>query len=166
MDYVLLDEQGEIAQYPYSIWHLRRDNPDTSFPTEPGPDCLAEFRVAAVTLTEAPETTYAERIESAPPKLIDGEWLQQWSIVDVPIEEIRAAIRPVTPLQMRRALRVSGLKAGVDAFLSEAGDEAQEAWEYAVEIRRDDQLVNMAATALGKSQDELDELFRLAATMT
>lgn len=72
----------------------------------------------------------------------------------------------VTPLQMRRALRASGLKAGIDTFLSQAGEEAIEAWEYAVEIRRDDVLVNMAATALGKTTQELDDLFLLAATMT
>lgn len=72
----------------------------------------------------------------------------------------------VTPLQMRRALRVAGLKAGIESFLASAGEEAQEAWEYAVEIRRDDALVAAAAQALGKTAEELDELFRVAATMT
>ncbi len=72
----------------------------------------------------------------------------------------------VTPLQMRRALRAAGLKAGIDAYLASLGEEAQEAMEYAVEIRHDDPLVNAAATALGKSQEELDAIFQLAATMS
>lgn len=71
----------------------------------------------------------------------------------------------VSPLQMRRALRAAGLKDGIDDFLVGAGEEAQEAWEYATEIRRDNPLVAMAAAELDKSDDELDDLFRLAATL-
>lgn len=72
----------------------------------------------------------------------------------------------VTPLQMRRALRQAGLKGAVDAFLSAAGEEAQEAWEYAIEVRRDDALVAMAAASVDMTSSELDSLFQLAATMT
>lgn len=72
----------------------------------------------------------------------------------------------VSPLQMRRALRALGLKPAIDAFVASKGDEAQEAWDYAVAIRRDDPLVELARAALGKSQAELDDIFRLAATIT
>lgn len=72
----------------------------------------------------------------------------------------------VTPLQMRRALRSLGLTASITAYVNAMGAEAQEAWEYATEIRRDDALVNAAGVALGKTSGELDDIFRLAQTMT
>ncbi len=85
-------------------------------------------------------------------------------------EVLQAPANPVpeavTPLQMRRALRQAGLKAQVDAFVAAAGEEAQEAWEYAVEVRRDDALVAAAAASVSMSSGALDNLFRLAATMT
>lgn len=71
----------------------------------------------------------------------------------------------VTPLQMRRALRSLGLTASINAYVTSLGEEAQEAWEYATEIRRDDPLVGAAAAALDKTSDELDAIFSLAATM-
>lgn len=72
----------------------------------------------------------------------------------------------VTPLQMRRALRQLSLKDMVNAFVAGAGEEAQEAWEYAIEVRRDDALVAAAAASIDMTSDDLDDLFRLAATMT
>lgn len=93
-------------------------------------------------------------------------WLYDGEEFTTPAPTISPVPIAVTPLQMRRALRIAGLKAGIDTFLAQAGEEAEEAWEYAVEIRRDDVLVNMAATALNKSPEELDDLFRLAASIT
>lgn len=72
----------------------------------------------------------------------------------------------VTPLQMRRAIRQAGLKPAVDAFLDGLGEEAQEVWEYASQVRRDDELVAMAAASINMTKTDLDNLFRLAATMT
>lgn len=70
----------------------------------------------------------------------------------------------VTPLQMRRALLQQGLLDDVAAFVEASPLETRLAWEYAVEIRRDDAMLNEAASALGKTSAEVDDLFRLAAT--
>ena len=72
----------------------------------------------------------------------------------------------VTPLQMRRALRAAGLKAQADAYLATLPDDVAEAWEYAVVVRRDNAFVASAATALGMTTGQADDLFRLAATFT
>lgn len=71
----------------------------------------------------------------------------------------------VSPLQFRRALRASGIKAGADAYIATLDEEAMEAWEYAVEIRRRDPMIVAAAAALNMSEAEADDLFRLAATL-
>jgi hypothetical protein len=44
-------------------------------------------------------------------------------------------------------------------------EEAQEEWEYAVEVRRDNPTLNAGWEALGGSQDALDDLFRVAASL-
>lgn len=71
----------------------------------------------------------------------------------------------VTPLQMRKALRMTGLKAQADAYLATLDEQAQEAWEYAIEIRIDDPFIEGARVALGMSEEGRDNLFILAASL-
>ncbi|WP_127076141.1 hypothetical protein [Rhodomicrobium lacus] len=70
----------------------------------------------------------------------------------------------VTPLQLVRALRQAGLKEAFDEALA-ANSEASEDFALAREIERDDPMVATIATALGKSAVEVDDIFRLAATL-
>lgn len=71
----------------------------------------------------------------------------------------------VSPLQFRRALRQAGLYDAVAAYVATQDADTQDAWEYAVTIARTDPLVAQAAAGLGQSDDEVDDLFRLAATL-
>lgn len=71
----------------------------------------------------------------------------------------------VTPLQMRKALRAAGLKPTVDGYIATLSEEAQEAWEYATAVDRDNQLIADAATGLGMTPEQVDDLFRSAASM-
>jgi hypothetical protein len=81
----------------------------------------------------------------------------------------------VSPLQMRRALRLIGIRPSVEAYLdqlrqaAENGDESAEdsieAWEYATTIRRDNALIATAAAGLGLTEEQLDELFRIAQSL-
>lgn len=71
----------------------------------------------------------------------------------------------VTPLQMRKALRAAGLKAQADAYAASLSEEAQEAWEYATVIMRNDPFIEGARLALGMTQAQADDLFRLADTL-
>lgn len=73
--------------------------------------------------------------------------------------------KSVTPLQMRKALRQEGLKTSIDTYLAAQDEEVQEAWEYATEVDRDNDMIAACATALGKTTQEIDDLFRLAATL-
>lgn len=71
----------------------------------------------------------------------------------------------VYPLQARKALRQAGLKEQVDAHIATLTEPEQEAWEYAIQIERDHPTVASAAAALGLTDEQVDDLFRLAATL-
>lgn len=73
-------------------------------------------------------------------------------------------IVPVTPWQIRKALNETGLRQYVEEAVEAADVTVQDGWRYATEFRRTDPLVIGMGQALGKTDSELDELFRLAAT--
>lgn len=73
----------------------------------------------------------------------------------------------VTPLQMRKALRQVGLKPAVDAYVASLADEeAVEEWEYAISMERGNPMLNSAAALLGMTEEQVDDLFRLAAQIS
>ncbi len=71
----------------------------------------------------------------------------------------------VTPLQIRKALRHVGLKEAVDAMLANVPEEVAEEWEYATAIDRHNSTLLAAARGLGMSDEQVDDLFRLAASL-
>lgn len=72
----------------------------------------------------------------------------------------------VTPRQMRLALYDSQLLTIVNNAVRAAGDKAQIEWEYAREIRRDNPLITQLMNVLGKTEDQIDELFIMASNVT
>jgi hypothetical protein len=88
-------------------------------------------------------------------------------------DDTRAALRvddlpppvpmSITPLQARRALRQAGLLTKIQEAIVAAGEEAQEAWDYALEVRRDDPTLIAVAAQIGMTPAEIDALFRAAA---
>jgi hypothetical protein len=87
----------------------------------------------------------------------DGIFVPPVIVVPVPAS--------VTPLQMRKALREMGLAATVKSFVASQSEDVQEAWEYANSIDRDNTLIATAAAALGMTDEQADDLFRLAASL-
>jgi len=71
----------------------------------------------------------------------------------------------ITPLQARRALRAADLLDAVNAWIATQPDDAQEAWEYYVEVRRDDALIAGAQKGLGLTPEQVDDLFRAGAAL-
>lgn len=68
----------------------------------------------------------------------------------------------VSPLQARRALRQAGLLDAVTALVAASDADTRDAWEYAVEFRRDDPLLRALAGQLGLTEADIDNLFRSA----
>ena len=69
----------------------------------------------------------------------------------------------ITPLEARRALRAAGLLGAVNAWIATQPSDTQDAWEYCIEVRRDDRLVANAQDALGLTSEQVDDLFRAGA---
>jgi len=72
----------------------------------------------------------------------------------------------VTNAQLRAALWRLGLHDEVHAALQAAGGEAWLLWEYANVVSRGGVLVAAFVAELGRTQAEVDDAFRLAATIT
>lgn len=72
----------------------------------------------------------------------------------------------VTALQARRALRAAGLTAAVETYLdTDQTGALREDWEFATELPRDDAMIEAARVALQMTPAQMDDLFRLAATL-
>jgi hypothetical protein len=88
--YVLASDQT-VAQYPYTTDMLRRDNPQTSFPSTFSPATLAAWDVYHVVITSQPEYNPAtEKCIEGTPILSGDQWSQAWEIVPLSEQEISA----------------------------------------------------------------------------
>lgn len=159
MRYVLADGET-VIDYPYTFAMLRAANPDVSFPREPSEETLAAFGVYPVAETVPPSEQFKRPVEVAP-VVVEGAWVRAWALEDSPVPQA------ISPLQARRALRATGLKEAVDAYVATLPEEDQETWEYAVEVRRDNAIIAAGAAALVPplSSADVDNLFRLGATL-
>ena len=71
----------------------------------------------------------------------------------------------VTMRQARLALLAANLLETVDAAIAAGGEADKIEWEYATEVRRDSPLVANMTAALGLTAEQVDGLFRQAATL-
>jgi hypothetical protein len=79
-----------------------------------------------------------------------------------PAAETQPVPQTITPWQLRKALNQLGLRNAVEAAIAQADQDTKDGWEFATEFRRDDEMLNAMASALGISDSELDDIFRLA----
>ena len=94
---------------------------------------------------------------------IGGRWTGSgWEPKPIPPVPVPASI---TPLQARRALRAADLLDAVNAWIATQPDDAQEAWEYCIEVRRDSPLIAGAQEGLGLTDEQVDDLFRAGAAL-
>jgi len=94
MTYIKLNPDNTVNQYPYSVNHLKRDNPNTSFPAAMSDEQLAEYDVYPV--TEASKPTFdpiTQKAEEVTPVIINNVWTQQWQVVNKfdTLEEMKSA---------------------------------------------------------------------------
>lgn len=97
-------------------------------------------------------------------------WSDAWDAEKARIDALPPVPQPnpvvsVTPWQIRKALNAMGLRSAVEAFVASADVTTRDAWEFASEFRRDNALIEAAATALGKTSAEVDALFALASSL-
>jgi hypothetical protein len=85
-------KNGAVDKYPYSISELKKDNPQTSFPSEISNALLAEHNVYKVEETQMPSVSFDKNIAEAQPQLVNGVWKQVWSVTDATAEEKLARV--------------------------------------------------------------------------
>ena len=113
----------------------------------------------------------AEVLTGSTVEIFEDEVVETQTGRDKTAEEIEAELQDwrrmtsVTPLQIRRALRQVGLLDDVQNFIENSPVEIREAWEYAIQIDRNNGLIVNAAGTIGVSEQQVDDLFRLAATL-
>lgn len=88
MSYILTNDENEIIAYPYSIYQLKIDNPNTSFPQLMTEAMLNECNVYTVKYTDAPQYNWLEQnLINGTPEYIDGEWFQTWVVEELSDED-------------------------------------------------------------------------------
>ncbi len=70
----------------------------------------------------------------------------------------------VDPIQAREAIRRAGLLPQVEALIADPETPAlvKSAWEYALKFKRQSPTILAVAQALGWTDEQLDDLFRVA----
>jgi hypothetical protein len=88
MSYVKV-ENGEVVSYPYSLYQLKQDNPNTSFPESISSSILLEYGVLEVVHLPQPGYDYlTEKLtEETEVTLVNGSWCVGWSVVALTKEE-------------------------------------------------------------------------------
>jgi hypothetical protein len=71
----------------YTIGQLRKDNPQTSFPSNIPEPLLNEYGVFKVEHTDYPDVGVDKNVAEGTPELVDGVWKQTWVVTDATPEE-------------------------------------------------------------------------------
>jgi hypothetical protein len=86
--YALLNSEGQIETYPYSVSQLEADNPGVSFPSPMPDERLAEWNVVVVVPTTPPTVPPEQNVTEGTPAETDGIWYQTWVVTDKTPEQI------------------------------------------------------------------------------
>ena len=114
----------------------------------------------------------------APPEIPPGSrarWTgAAWVVEPIPTGPTVAPADPAAPVvpasvtafQARAALLAAGLLDDVEAAVAAADRLTQTAWEYALAFERTSPTIAALAAAIGLTDQQLDDLFRVAATIS
>jgi hypothetical protein len=150
----------------YSPEQLRREYPNTSFPSKMSNVLLAKYDIYPVTPTDKPEYNEDTQIaEETTPIQIDGVWTQQWIVRDLTSEELDDRVpKRIEVLQGLLAIDQVGLSSLYESWInSPERTFAEKAFiNKARTWRRYDPILQAAATEIGLTKEQLDQLFILA----
>lgn len=84
-------------------------------------------------------------------------------------EQIRAAelakLTPLSPRQIRQALTRAGLRAQVEAAVASGDQDMKDWWEFTTSFERTHPMVVQAGQALGQTEQQMDDLWKLGASL-
>lgn len=164
----------ETNKYPVSKTEILDEFPTTTFPDDP---FVPPEKYKAV--FPSPVPTYdpiTQAVTEGTPTLTNkGHYEQTWAVSDLTAEQselnrvaaYKASIPSVVSMrQARLALLQAGVLTQVDAAIDAQGDEAAKIeWNYAQEVKRDWPLVLQVTQGLGMTEQQVDDLFKLAVSL-
>lgn len=148
-----------------SAYEIRQSHPDTSFPPVITAEHVADLGYLAIEYDDQPEIGPGETLEPGEIRIEDGRAIQGWNVVQVP----EPTIHEVTMRQARLALLQSELLHLVDPAIDSMDEPARSAarieWEYSQTVERHRPFVQQLGAALGLTDEQMDDLFKLAVTL-
>ncbi len=82
-------DKGVVVRRSYSAGELRKDNPQTSFPSDMGGAFLAQWGVYPLNPTApAPYDSMTHTVVEEDPVFVDGAWVQVWRVQALPNDEV------------------------------------------------------------------------------
>jgi hypothetical protein len=101
-----------------------------------------------------------------------GQWFTKYVAVDYTVEELAARTEQwrqqtsCTPFQGRIALSDANLLANAEAAVNAADEKTKTAWEYALVWQRSSPMIAALGSALGMTDEQIDDLFKAAQQIT
>jgi len=133
--YALLNSEGQVETYPYSISQLQADNPSTSFPSPMPDERLADWNVVIVVPVDAPSyDPITQNLKELTPEEIDGVWTQVWEVTDATPEEIAQRTAEYNDQQKQNRLLAYERESDPIFFKWQRGEGTQQEWLDAVEF--------------------------------
>lgn len=86
-----LVENNTVVRYPYSVYDLSRENPNTSFGKNLSDDELLAFGMHRVFFSTRPDVSWSQTIEETNP-VFNSEsqrWEQSWIVRDLTADELQ-----------------------------------------------------------------------------
>lgn len=149
-----------ITQYD-----IRTAHPDTSFPPVITAEHIAGLGYLFIEQDEPPEVGQGESVVPGKLRIEHGRAYQGWTVIQVP----EPTIHEVTMRQARLALLQSELLHLVDGAIDSMDEPARSAarieWEYSQTVERHRPFVQQLGAVLGLTDEQMDDLFKLAATL-
>jgi hypothetical protein len=115
----------------------------------------------------------AEHIYRVTPATVPGDKILVFAtfarnaqgVVEQVLTLTKKPVTAVSPRQIRLALTLIGLRQQVEDYVNAQDITVQDSWHYSTEFERDHPLMLACKKALNKTDEDLDALFALAASL-
>jgi hypothetical protein len=146
--------------------------PNTSFPAVLTVELLNDFGADPVLEGPQPMLTADQYARYDGVEQTEGTWFTVYTAVDYTPEELAARLEQwrqqtsCTPFQGRIALSDANLLANAEAAVNAADEKTKTAWEYALVWQRSSPMIAALGSALGMTDEQIDDLFKAAQQIT
>lgn len=165
---------GVVVDYPYFLRRqdggsparcAKRLYPEVSpLPGSWGqcsPEQLVALHSVPVIVAAQPDLQTGETCSEGVPELVGGQWRQTWVVTPAPEPGPPPVPQLVESHKIKIALTALGWRAEVEELVATSSQSIKDAWT-APYMSRDSVLLNQCALALGKTEEQVDDLFRMA----